>query len=207
MFASLALVAAATASQTYRGFTIDTSAVADQPDLAAIVAATHEQIDMVQAVGFPGNILAFLQSVEFKVVPSGKFKTQSPGRYTGRGRRVEVSAGIVRVGHKPVLLHELMHAYHDQQLEQGLKNPAVLALYEKARSIPAFAAKSHMMANPSEYFACSATAYLFGVTAQEPFTREKLRGKQPACLDFLHSLFGANAGKYQGSLTRGTEAK
>jgi hypothetical protein len=204
-FCALALIGLASAQDfaSYRGFTIDESAVRDLPGLAAIRAATQEQIDMVHAVGLPTEIMAFCQKVKFKLVPAGTFKSPTPGRYTGKaGRSVEVSAGILRVGHKPVLLHELLHAFHDQYIEQGFGNPAILDLYAKAQSIPAFAAKSHMMSNAKEYFACIATTYLFGVTAQEPFTRDKLREQQPASLDYLRSLFGPGSGTYEGSLTR-----
>ncbi len=187
----------------YRGFVIDDSGVRDQPDLNEILAATREQIDIVHAVGLPSGILAFFESVRFKLVPAGRFAGKTPGLYAGRGERsVQVSAAIVSTGHKPVLLHELLHALHDQVIEQGFKNPAILGYYERAKSVPAYAAKSHMMQNEKEYFACSATTYLFGVTAQEPFHRGKLRENQPEFYAFLKELFGPAAGNYAGSLTR-----
>jgi len=200
---ALALAGPLFAAQTYRGFTIDESAVRDQPDLTAILSATREQIDLVHAVGAPAEVLTFFASVKFDLVPADTFKSPTPGRYTGRtARSVQVSAAILSTGHKPVLLHELLHAYHDQRIEHGFDNPAILELYGKARSIPAFAAKSHMMSNEKEYFACAATAYLFGVTAQEPFSRGKIRENQPELYGYLQKLFGRDAGRYEGSLTR-----
>jgi hypothetical protein len=188
---------------SYRGFVIDESAVQDLPDLAALISATQEQIDMVHAVGLPAEIVQFFQRVKFQLVPAGTFKSPTPGRYTGRGdRSVEVSAGLVRIGHKPVLLHELLHAYHDKRIDGGFRNAAIRRLFEAAKSISGFAAKSHMMANDKEYFACIATTYLFGVTAQEPFRREKLTQLQPASVDYLKTLFGPNAGRYEGALSR-----
>jgi hypothetical protein len=187
----------------YRGFTIEVSAVEKQANLAAILAATQEQIDIVEAVGLPPDVLQFVQGVKFELVPAGTFKSPTPGLYKGRqDRSVQVSAAIVNVGHKPVLLHELMHAYHDQHVERGFKNPEILELYKQAQAIPAYTARSHMMSNEKEYFACTATTYLFGVTAQEPFNREKIRQNQPACFDYLKELFGPAAGSYAGSLTQ-----
>ena len=201
--AGLMLAGPTLAAQSYRGFTIDESAVRNQPDLASILTATREQIDLVHFVGVPPETLVFLQGVKFELVPTGTFKSPTPGRYTGRTTRsVQVSAAILKTGHKPVLLHELLHAYHDQRIEHGFDNPAILDLYRKAGSIPAFAANSHMMSNAKEYFACTATAYLFGVTAQEPFNRGKIREYQPAAFDYLQKLFGPEAGRYEGSLTR-----
>jgi hypothetical protein len=201
--AGLALAGTAFAAQTYRGFTIDDSGVRNQANLAAIIAATKEQIDIVHAVGLPPDILTFVESVNFELVPAGTFRSPTPGLYEGRGdRSVKVSAAIVTTGHKPVLLHELMHAFHDQRIEHGFRNPAILGFYKRALAIPAYAAKSHMMSNEKEYFACTATAYLFGVTAQEPFRREKVRDNQPDACEFLKKLFGPDAGSYAGSLTR-----
>ena len=171
--ASLVMAGPAPAAQNYRGFTIEDSGVGKLPNLEAILAATREQIDLVHAVGLPPDILAFVESVKFELVPAGTFKRPTPGLYAGRGDgSVKVTAAIVTTGHKPVLLHELMHAYHDQRIEQGFRNLVILGYYKRAQALPAYAAKSHMMANEKEFFACAATAYLFGVTAQEPYRRE-----------------------------------
>jgi hypothetical protein len=199
---TLYLTSAATAEQNYRRFIIDDSAVKLEPNLSAFILATQTQIDMVHAVGLSTTTMDFFQNVGFELVPTGTFKQPTPGRYTGKGsRRVQVSAGIIRIGPKPVLLHELLHAYHDQRIPKGFRNPEILALYQQARSISAFATKSHMMANAQEYFACMATTYLFGVTAQEPFNREKIKEHQPECLAYLQELFGPQTGQFQGQLS------
>jgi len=193
----------AAAVQTYRGFTIDGSLVVKAANFEAILAATREQIDMVHAVGLPADILAFCASVKFRLMPDGSFAGSTPGRYVGGGdQSVQVSTKIVTTGHKPVLLHELLHAYHDQRIERGYRNRAILGFYEKAKAISAYAAKSHMMSNEKEFFACAATTYLFGVTAQEPFRREKVRDSQPEFQAYLQKLFGPGAGSHAGSLTR-----
>jgi len=84
----------------------------------------------------------------------------------------------------------------------GFKNRDVLMYYERAKASEKYSPSSHMMANVKEYFACAGTAYLFGVTAQEPFTRDKVKSSQPQFYQFMTSLFGPNAGQYQGSLER-----
>lgn len=199
---ALHLAGTATAEQNYRGFIIDDRAVEQEPNLSAVMEATQTQIDLVHAVGLPTAMMNFFQNVGFELVPTGTFKQPNPGRYTGKGsRRVQVTVGIVRIGPKPVLLHELLHAYHDQILPKGFRNPEILALYQQARSIAAFATKSHMMANPQEYFACVATAYLHGVTGQEPYNRDKIRENQPECFAYLQELFGPQAGGHMGKLT------
>ena len=194
----------ATATVTkYRGFAIDESAVPHLADREAVQASTREQIDIVCAVGLPPEVLAFLQREQFVLVPAGTLKGD-PGLYDRRDKSVKISADIVRIGHKPVLLHELLCAFHDQRLEGGFANPAILSFYEQAKAIPAFPAGSHMMSSQADFFACSATTFLFGVTAQEPFQREKIKAHQPEFFAYLQKLFGPNAGNYAGSLTAPT---
>ncbi|HVT71621.1 MAG TPA: hypothetical protein VHD61_00675 [Lacunisphaera sp.] len=200
VLAGLLLAGSGCAAETYRGFTIDDVQVQGMPGITAILAATREQVDIVHAVGLPTDALALLQGVTFQLVPDGTFPRPTPGQY-GNGR-VRVSSAVIGVRHKPVLLHELMHAYHDRKLAQGFANPEILTLFRQARGLPAFAVQSHMMQNEKEYFACAATTYLYGTTAQEPFHREKIKREQPALHAYLQKLFGPAAGKYEGSLER-----
>jgi hypothetical protein len=150
---------------------------------------------MVIAVGLPDKALAFFMSVPLKVVRG------SPGfggQYAKQESRVELAAGFLARGRKPALLHEFLHAYHCQIMPDGYQNKTVLMYFRRAKAADAFDADSHMMANVKEYFASAATAYLFGVTRLEPFTREKVEKIQPDFYKFLQSLFGAKAGMYKG---------
>jgi hypothetical protein len=150
----------------------------------------------------PAPMLEFFRSVRFEVVPAGTVPSATPGLYEGRTKTVRVMASITAVGHKPVLLHELLHALHDQRLDGSYNNRPIASLYQKAKTAGVFAAKSHMMANDKEYFACAGTTYLFGVTAQEPFQRDRVRQLQPELFAFVSDVFGPQAGSYAGSLTR-----
>lgn len=197
---------AVAADAVYRGFTIVESKISKAENLPAVHAAICEQIDLVCAVGVPAPMLDFFRSVRFEIVPAGTVASPTPGLYSPREKRVRVMASIVGVAHKPVLLHELLHALHDQRIDGGYGNQTIASLYEKAKTAGRFAARSHMMANDKEYFACAGTTYLFGVTAQEPFQRDKIGRLQPELLAFVKGLFGANAGNYAGSLTHAPES-
>ncbi len=186
---------------TYQGFTIDDSRLKSAPNLAEILEATHGQIDLVLEVGLPDEILKFFRSVPFNLVPSGTLPRGNPGLYSGRDQAVSVTAAVTTVGHKPVLLHELLHAYHDQQIRGGFNNRVIIRFYDQAKGISAFSAKSHMMSNEREFFACSAATYLFGVTAQEPYQRAKVQENQPEFFQYLQKLFGAGTGTFEGSLS------
>jgi hypothetical protein len=186
---------------TYRGFLIDDSRVHAMANLDPILTAIKEQIDIVCSVGVPAEMMTFFQSVPFEVVPPGIIAPGNPGLYSSTTKTVRITSIVVTAGHKPILLHELLHAYHDQKIPDGFDNSYIALFYERAKSIQSYAPKSHMMVNNKEFFACSGTAYLFGVTAQEPFNREKVKTNQPVFYDYLRRLFGPAAGEYHGSLT------
>ncbi len=183
----------------HRGFTVDETAVQSLPNLAALRTATKEQIDIVLSVDLPKEIITFFQSVPFHLVQAEAIKGPTPGVYGGG--RVRVSTNMIRAGHKPILLHEYLHAYHEQKMPKANRNPEILAFYEKAKTLGVYAAKSHMMENQNEFFACAGTTFLFGLTAQEPFQRDKVKTNQPELHAFLQKLFGPDAGKHEGSLT------
>jgi hypothetical protein len=199
---AVALAAHTTWSQTpsapiweYRGFRCDVSEI-ERTELADEVnAAVREQVDIVCGVGLPPRILGFFRTVPLKVVGS---RQSNPGQLV-ESKMVEMSLSIVAHHHRPVLLHELLHAFHAKELKGGVRNEEIRTYYQRAKDKEVYAVKSHMMANVQEFFACSATTYLVGFTGQEPFLRDKLRSNQPRFFEHLKNIFGPDAGSYEGS--------
>jgi hypothetical protein len=185
------------ASWAYNGFTVHQQ---DGARDEATKRAIEDQIDIVLSVGLTNETMTFLRSVPLLVVPAQSAMRGTPGLYTRADKAVKITSRIVVVGHKPVLLHELLHAFHDQRLAEGFMNREVLALYARAKAKDTFKSDSHMMKNASEYFACAGTTFLFGVTAQEPFQRAALR-KQVELLEFCQRTFGPSCGSYEGTLS------
>jgi hypothetical protein len=179
----------------HRGFRCDMSGI-DGTELAAEVhAAVREQIDIVCAIGLQPGALDYFRTIPLKVVG---FREGSPGRYND-SNTVELSVAIVAYHHRPVLLHEFLHAFHEHELKNGIRNQEIRTYYQRAKQKDVYSSKSHMMDNVQEFFACSATTYLVGYTGQEPFLREKLRSNQPQFFEHLQALFGPDTGTYEGS--------
>ncbi|WP_400768314.1 hypothetical protein [Methylosinus sporium] len=187
------LASAATAEQreTYRGFTVNYLDGA-APGSADVM---HRQIDKVVSVGLAPDVIGLLQNVPVEVIGRSE---RTPGHYNGG--KVQLGATLLQNRDKPVLLHEFMHAYHKLGLRDGFANSEVELYYERAQGTGAYAASSHMMSNVREYFATTATTYLYGQTAQEPFRREKVKDAQPQYFQYLATLFGRGAGRYVGAL-------
>src|ERR1035437_11072699 len=191
-----------TAVENYLGFSVDCSEFADDARIAELRAAIHEQIDIVCSVGLTEEVQGFFKSVPMRLFSGRTALGNTPGLYSAETRAIELTAAVLKAGHKPVLLHELLHAYHHQKIPGGFDNKVILKFYKEGKSANCFTAKSHMMDNAKEYFACCATTYLFGVTAQPPFRREKVQSLQPDFYTYISSLFGPTTGNFEGSLER-----
>jgi hypothetical protein len=89
----------------------------------------------------------------------------------------------------PILLHELLHAYHNVMIPEGSKNPAIVARYNDAKGAQLYPG-AYVMKNEREFFAVTASVFLYGKASQEPFTRSNLKQKQPDYYNYLVWLFG-----------------
>ena len=100
--------------------------------------------------------------------------------------------------HPYVILHELAHAYHDQVLENGIQNAAVLdayneakakGIYEKVLLYTGRTVKHYGLTNQMEYFAECTEAYL-GVNDFYPFVRAELKEHDPRMFQLLKKIWG-----------------
>ena len=100
--------------------------------------------------------------------------------------------------HPYVVLHELAHAYHDQVLENGFQNKAVLdayneakakGIYEKVLLYTGRTVKHYGLNNQMEYFAESTESYL-GVNDFYPFVRAELNEHDPGMFQLLKKIWG-----------------
>jgi len=108
----------------------------------------------------------------------------------------QVNLGVVKIRpslldpERPILLHELLHAYHAQIIPQGFRAPAILYYYDLAKKEPLYPIDAYLMTNEREFFAVTASVFLYGKADQEPFTRSNLKQKQPEYYSYLVWLFG-----------------
>lgn len=191
-------VFAAATDVEYRGFHVDDSQIVHLQNRSSIHAAMREQIDMVCEVKISPELLDFFRTVRLLLEPAAK--GVHVGRYAFPSKTIKITSDIVLVGHRPLLLHEFIHAFHGQKLEDGILNGVIINLYQQAKKVGGFASEAHMMDYPSEYFACAAATYLFGVTNAEPKTRARIREIQPELFAYLRKTFGEQAETYIGVL-------
>jgi hypothetical protein len=170
------------------GFHIDTHRISPQ-QLEQVLPSLGNQLAIVESVGLPSRVLAFMRSVPLVFDPALK---GNPGFYTQEtGQGVVFIQPIVFPDNKPILLHELLHAYHLQTLP--LPTPEIRSAYEDAvrtDMYPTSFRSAHFLENPREYFAVIGTIYLFGQIQQPPYDCKIPAARQPQFLAFLAAQFG-----------------
>src|SRR5262249_53803331 len=97
---------------------------------------------------------------------------------------------------RPVLLHEFLHAYHANMLPNGVNNAVVLSHYKASKGI--YPSDAYLITNEREFFAVTASVFLYGKETIEPFTRAKIREKQPEYYNYLVWMFGFDPDRKPG---------
>jgi len=170
---------------THQGFTVDISIAANLPNRAAIEASLKRQIDITAGCGAKADIMAFFREQRIGLKTDPRF---GPGRFTTAGGVLIQAAALPP--ENSILLHELCHALHYLYVPDGIRNADILRFYGNAQRGQLYPANEYLMSNVGEFFAVTASLYLWGKVAREPHTRENLRAKQPVYVAWLAELFG-----------------
>jgi hypothetical protein len=178
----------------FHGFRIGVQQVAE-PLRTSILDTVFEQLKIVESVNLPDSVLDFLRKIPLVLDPN--LGGGSPALYQEAGAN-----GVVRIRpvalpkNKPIILHELLHGYHAKVLTR--ENEEILRAYRKATQSHEYSAdfaSAHFLENPAEFFAVTASIFLFGTIQQPPFNCSVLAKSQPEYIAFLDRKFGHHACK------------
>jgi hypothetical protein len=98
---------------------------------------------------------------------------------------------MLKYAEDPVILHELLHAYHAKLMPQGFDNLGIRAFFADATSKNVFGKEEYALFNHKEFFAVTASIFLAGKESiHEPHTRAALKEKLPKYYKYLVELFG-----------------
>jgi hypothetical protein len=151
-----------------------------------LIQSLHAQIDIVESLDIRPEIKTFFRTVPLEI---DKTTTGGAGAYSFREHRMFLSAHVDSP-ENPVFLHELLHAYHDLKLPDGVRNRRIIETYEDAQRNHTFRTDAYMMKNEKEFFAMCASVVLWGRAARPPSTRETVREKLPGFYDWIVAEFG-----------------
>lgn len=173
----------------YNGFTIDMAGAAKANNLDAIETSLKKQIDIVVGCGAKPDIIAFFRKQKITLGPKAVSGHDDGGGHFVPGVGIELNAAP-QPADKPILLHELLHAFHTYQMPGGAENAQITQFYDNAVSKQIWPATESFMRNKVEFFAVTASLYLWGYVARLPNNRETLRARQPLYYKWLGQLFG-----------------
>jgi hypothetical protein len=166
----------------YRGFTADISALDKAKDAGQTLVSLKHQIDIVVDARVKPEIAAFFSTVQIKL---GEVKDDGLGFYDGSA--VVLTNDPIHPD-RGVLIHELLHAYHDRKMGKD-EMRRVSAYYEAAPRAYDLPRTEYAMSNESEFFAVTASIYLRGKSSRKPHDRRTIRAAQPDYYKFLGELF------------------
>jgi hypothetical protein len=166
----------------YHGWHVDASRASSQPR-DAVVAAIGRQLDIVENVAMAQDIRNFMRTIPIWVDPSRH--DGGPAHYD-RSKGVDVRVSELDVG-KPFVLRELLHAYQEQRMKSA--EPEIQRYFQQARTSSPWPADAEMLRDPGEYFAATATVYLFGNVDRPPFSQGRLLEAQPEYWYWLGTMF------------------
>lgn len=179
-------VRAQNSSLRYHGFNVDFAEISRLPRKDDILASVKRQIEIVEQVGLSDENLNF-----FKTVPVVMLMDSSgtPGIYDGKKKTVFLKAKDLAPD-KPILLHEFLHAFHHQRIPQGFQNEQINQFYLRGKQVfPNFSGE-YFLSNNREFFAVTASIYLFGNIPRPPYNRQAIKSNQPVYYKYLEGLFG-----------------
>jgi hypothetical protein len=153
-----------------------------------VMPSLRTQVSIVNTVGLPESVLEFMRSVpiviEATAIPVGGQYKLSDGRWI-----VALPPEAIP-STRPVLLHELLHAFHLRVLGQKTE---ILNNYQAAIQSEEIGGRyrgSHFLQDQREFFAIASTVYLFRKIKQPPYNCSGLRRELPDFLSFLGTIFG-----------------
>lgn len=167
----------------YHGWQVDLSNARGAEPEQNMVAAVKRQLDIVEDIGLKPQVLQLMRGIPIWANPQAA--KAGPGRYN---RKTGVDLRVKALDpDKPIILHEFLHAYHDRLLPESFNNTDVKTYFERGKNF--WPADSYMMSNAREFFAVTASVYLYGAIDRAPRTRAELRAQQPQYYQWLATLF------------------
>jgi hypothetical protein len=168
----------------YRGWRVRADAAARLAPPDKTVRAIKAQIDIVEQLNLPAPVISSMRAATIYADPS---IGREAGRYTGDRR---ILLRVKRLDPKrPSLLHALLLAYQDQKLPGGFANPDIARFRGQIIAKHVWPKTAIMLENNGEFFAETASAYLYGEITREPYTRADLKKTQPEYYRWLTRLF------------------
>lgn len=203
----------------YGGFSLDETLLQNQADREIVETAFKQQVDVVNAVDLPPEMLSIIHSLPIKATLdetysyAGEYFSEEfkpPIQFTGSYIYLNADTCFSLISYMPrtTLLHEFMHAIHDLYPPRNFSDPEIIEYFQDARTRDCYGFSAYGSSDPEqqyteylftnyrEFFAQTAVAYLTGAFDAEPFLREAIQSQQPEYYAFLQRFFNPADSRY-----------
>ena len=188
---SPASICAQETSFDYHGFKVNFEQIKDLPQKDLAIKAVKRQIEIVEKVKLSEDNVNFFKTIPIVMIPDA---SGTPGIYSGIKRTVFLKDRDLDAA-RPILLHEFLHAYHNLKVAGGFQNAQIQSFYEKAKNVYPNFNNTYFLSNAKEFFAVTASIYLFGDIPRPPFNRSTIKTAQSQYYKYLDTLFGLDKSK------------
>ncbi len=167
----------------YRGWHVDLARARGAAPDRKLIDAVERQLDIVENVGLKPQV-AFMRTIRIWTDPENE--GPGPGHY-GHATGIDLRVRALQRT-KPIILLELLHAYHDRRVPDGFRNADLRGFFGQAKRA-GWPADAYMLKNDREFVATTASVYLFGDIGRPPHSRRELRSRQPRYYEWLAGVF------------------
>ena len=187
---------------SYHGFNFNTSQMDDLPHYQDVCNECIRQVNYTESTGVSQNIMDFFKTVPLTLKPDYQTPDHYCGLYLDPIRSVILKSAFFyqnqQYGFKDqTLLHECLHAFHDQCILNSFNNPYIFQFFQDAVQHRYYYDSkdgsdyfNYWMTNQFEFFACTAMAFLNDYAPYEPFGRRNICKYQPDYYLYLQGIFG-----------------
>jgi len=121
---------------------------------------------------------------------------------------IMLSPIMARHAEDPIVLHELLHAYHAKLMPNGYDNKGIKGFFGYAKAKSLLPKETYALKNDREFFAVTASIFLAGKeSVHDPKTRAELKEKMPDYYKFLVELFGFDPDAVAGTPVASAELR
>ncbi len=164
----------------YHGWRVDASLVPNE-SREAVMGPVQQQLDAIERFGIAQDIVLFMRTVPLQVNPA-----QSEPAHYDRAKGIDFRLDALDP-RKPILLHELLRAFQAQKL--GADEKTIAKAFQESRDSGVWPADAGMLKSAPDFFAATATVYLFGTIDTPPFTQGRVHQAQAEYWKWLGEVF------------------
>jgi hypothetical protein len=181
----------------YHGYNIKGQPGQAVPD--DVIEMVKEQLEICDRAPVPERVHAFFKAVPVTLVISTT-KPAPTSVYGGVSSqdplgKITLQSGQLVGKPRPILLHEYLHGVNAKLISDGVKNAEIEEFYNRAKVRLANIGQDgneYFLKNKGEFFAVTASIYLFGDIPRPPYSMKNIAEAMPVYTQYLKKLFAVD---------------